>query len=267
MRIDPKDRVIVIAGASSGIGAATAIECGKMGMKVVLAARRIDKLKAVADRVGPSAISIECDVTKDEDVQRLVDQTIEKCGRLDVMFANAGYGLFAPVLETTEQEMRDIFETNFWGTIRCIQKAAPVMQRGGHIVICSSGASEISVPFYGFYAATKAAQDSIGGALRAELTDRGIFVTTVHPVGTKTSFFDVVTEVSREAGHGLNTPAPMVQTPEHVARRIAKCLRRPRPEVWPSNGARFGVAIMTAFPRLCSIVLLKMMRRREGVTT
>src|SRR5690606_28004950 len=112
-----------------------------------------------------------------------------------------------------------------------------------------------------------AAQDQIAGALRAEVHRDNIHVTSVHPIGTRTELFDVVAELSprRRDGEGdasLNTPDLFIQTPQHVARCIVRCLRRPRPEVWPSNATRFGVALTTAFPRFSAWVQQRIYDRR-----
>ena len=238
-------------------------------MNVVVAARREEKLQQVATEIeqrGVRALPVVCDVRHDDDVQRLFDTTVNTFGRLDVLFANAGYGFFGSVLDTSDQQMRDIFETNFFGTIRCIQAAAPVIRRTseqGHVIICSSAASEISVPMYGFYSATKSAQDSIGGALRAELHNQGVYVTTVHPIGTRTAFFDVVKQGSLNAGAGLNTPGIMTHKVERVAGAIVRCLRRPKPEVWPSVATRFAVAFATAVPSFGAWVLRRVLLRHK----
>jgi len=259
------DRVIIITGGSSGIGKATALVCAKAKMRVVIAARREDELQALAAQIendGGQALAVVCDVTRDEDVTALITRTVEAFGRLDVMFANAGYGYFSRVLETSAQAQRDIFETNFFGTVRCIEAAVPVMRETsdrGHVLICSSAASEIAVPMYGYYSATKAAQDSIGGALRAELHTQGIMVSTVHPIGTRTGFFDTVRTMSPDAGDGLSTPDAMMQTPEKVAALVLRCLRRPTAEVWPSVVTRFVLALTTAMPTLSAWVIRRMM--------
>lgn len=260
----------MIAGASAGIGAATAEQCARAGMRVALAARRADRLRELAEKLqslGAETLEVVCDVRLDADVRDLIDQTIDRFGRIDVLFANAGYGFFESTLDAADEQIRDIFETNFFGTIRCIRAALPHMIAAGrgHILITSSAASEISIPNYGYYAATKAAQDSIGGALRAEVAPSGIDVTTIHPIGTVTEFFDVTEQVSRNAGGGLNTPRSMMQSADHVARCIVRCLRKPKPEVWPSTITRFALAATTAFPRLSAWLLNRIARRSDRV--
>lgn len=259
-------KTILITGASSGIGKATAIAAAKAGMRVALVARGLEALEATARLIhdaGGKAIAIPCDVCDDENVQTLFEQTLEKLGPLDVMFANAGYGIFGRIEETTDQQIRDMFETNFYGTVRCIKQAVPIMrnQQHGHILICSSACSEISLPMYGYYGATKAAQDSIAGSLRAELSDTKINVSSVHPIGTYTGFFDQVAKHAGKDSVGLNTPDAMMQKPEHVANKILKCIAKPKPEVWPHWPTRYGVALATAFPSLARYALKKMYNR------
>lgn len=275
MRRDLTDRVIVITGGSSGIGATTAVMCAREGMDVVLAARREPQLKEVAQRIealGRRALTVVCDVNRDEDVTELMRRAVDHFGRLDVLFANAGYGLFSSILDTSDAQMRAIFETNYFGTLRCIRAAVPIMLGDqanggggngqvsvgdrGHILICSSAVSEIGLPLNGAYCATKAAQDSIGGALRAELHEQGITVSTIHPVGTRTDFFDIAGDPSAS-----NTPDSFMQDPERVAGAIVKCLHKPKPEVWPHWPTRLGMAICTALPGVTASAMRKQLRK------
>lgn len=278
MRRKLNDRVIAITGASSGIGAATALACAEVGMDVALGARRQDRLNETAARVreaGRDALVIPCDVDRDEDVNRLIDEAVSKFGRLDAVFANAGVGLFGPVATTLDEHARGIFETNFFGTLRVIRASVPALRRQGrgHILICSSAVSEIGLPMYGLYCATKAAQDSVASALRAELAHEGIDVSSVHPVGTRTDFFETTRVRSGVATNGFNTPSVLVQTPEKVARAVVKCLRRPKPEVWPQPLSRVGLAIVTACPIFNAMSMRNLMRKRfsainhEGMAT
>jgi short-subunit dehydrogenase len=265
------DKLIVITGASSGIGAATALACARAGMDVVLAARRVEKLQDVAKQIegfGRKALPVACDVDRDEDVQRLFDRSWETFGRLDVAFANAGYGFFGNVLDTDLQAHRDIFETNFYGTLRTLRAATPYLRRTDaglkHLLICSSIVSEIGIPQFSAYCATKAAQDSVAGSMRAELADEGIHVTSVHPVGTTTEFGDQARAQSADeemAQRGTNTPDAFTQTAEHVADCIVRALRKPRPEVWPMRSARYVAALATASPRLAAWLMRRHMRK------
>lgn len=268
---DLSNKLIVITGASSGIGAATALACARAGMDVVLAARRVEKLEEVAGQIralGRRALGVGCDVTRDEDVADLFERSWGEFGRIDAAFANAGYGLFGSVLDTDLQVHRDIFETNYYGTLRTVREAVPYLNKTGgglkRLLICSSVVSEVGIPMFGAYCATKAAQDSIAGAMRAELSDEGITVTSVHPVGTSTEFGKQAREHSAEnaaSKRESNTPKAFEQTADHVAKKIVNSLRRPRPEVWPSPLARCAAALTTLSPRVSAWVMRRHMRK------
>ncbi len=276
MIVDLQGRVIAITGASGGIGAATAVAAAEAGMDVAIAARRADRLEQVAQRVeatGRRCVAVVCDVNRDDDVGRLIQQTLDQLGRLDVIFANAGYGLSKEIMATTDDQMRQIFETNFYGTLRCIRAAIPairqtakrlcaadpssVMRRySGHVLITSSVLSEVSLPRFGAYSATKAAQDSIAGALRAELAEEGVFVTSVHPSTTRTEFFEVVARRSGPVPSLSDAvPKPFTQSPQQVAAAVVRCLKRPRAEVWPMPGTALAMAMCSAMPALTSWLL------------
>ncbi|MFA9479468.1 SDR family NAD(P)-dependent oxidoreductase [Phycisphaerales bacterium AB-hyl4] len=262
-------KVIFITGASSGIGAATARLCIAAGMNVALFARREAKLRELAgelDATGERVLVVAGSVERDEDIAEALEQTVQRFGRLDAVFANAGYGLCMSVMGMTDEQHHGIFETNYFGTVRTLRAAVPLLRQTAdglkHVLVCSSAASEISLPLYGAYAATKAAQDSIAGALRAELSGEGFSVTTVHPVGTKTEFFSTAGRLSNRKieDDTPNTPAMFAQTAEQVARPIVRALRRPRPEVWPMMPVRFGLAMATAFPRLAAWAMRRQYR-------
>ncbi len=255
MKKDLTDKVIVITGASSGIGAATAHLAAEAGMDVVLAARREERLAEVAGhvrKVGRNALVVPCDVTDDQQVDHLVAKTLDEFARLDVMFANAGYGFMAPFQTMDLQQERHIWEVNYFGCERCVRAAIAPMRRqgGGHILITSSIVGRIGLPFYTAYSATKSAQDALAMGLRLELEDDGIDVSVIYPIGTKTEFFKVSAELGGRDTISENTPQSLMQTPEQVARRIVGCLRKPCMEVWPARWSRYGANLGLMLPRL-----------------
>lgn len=260
---DLTNKVIFITGASSGIGRATAVACAEAGMHVSLVARRGDKLQKAAAQIaglGHKAHFFTADVCKPEEMQRAFADCVSVFGRLDAVFANAGYGQVVNVLEMSEADERAMFETNYFGTTRTLRLAVPYLRESAdglkHLLVCSSAASEIGLPTLGVYSATKAAQDSVAGALRAELHSEGFKVTSVHPIGTKTDFMAVAGETENN-----NTPAAFQQTPEQVADRIVNALRKPKPEVWPSRMTRLGLALGTLSPRFASWAMRRHYRK------
>lgn len=264
----PRDlhgKVILITGASSGIGAATAAACADAGMHVSLIARRADALQSQARMIaslGHKTHYFAADVCDNSAMRSAIEDCYAKLGRLDAVFANAGFGQIVNVMDMVEQDERDMFETNYFGTTRTLRLAYPYMANtdGGlrHMLVCSSAASEIGLPTLGVYSATKAAQDSVAGALRAELNDEGFSVTSVHPIGTKTDFMRVAGETENN-----NTPPALQQTPEKVAKHIVAALRRPRPEVWPSGVTRWGLALGTLSPHFSAWAMRRHYRKLQ----
>lgn len=268
MPIDLRGKPIAITGASSGIGEATAIACAAAGMPVVLGARREDRLKAVVGRIraaGGHAVAVACDVDRPEDSQRLVETAVSEFGGIYAVFANAGYGFESQVLDMSPDRIEHIFRTNFYGTMHTLWAAAPRMlkARAGHLLICSSCLSKLSVPMYAAYSATKAAQDHFGRALRLELAGTGVHCSTVHPVQTRTEFS--TRTVAESGGKSvMSGSGSSSQTPETVARAIVRCLRSPKGEVWTSRTTRLIFALATAWPGLADRLIAREWRRRAG---
>ena len=270
MAIDLKGKPIAIAGASSGIGRATAIACARAGMPVALGARRVNKLDDVAEEIeqlGGMAWAVQVDVTSPSQCRAFIERSESEFGPLHAVFANAGFGFERPIHETTDDQMREIFETNFFGTLNVIHPAIErFLERGsGHVLICSSSIGKMAIPGYGAYCATKAAQWHIGRAMRHELKPFGVAVSTVHPIGTRTEFFE---EARRRSGGGSlveNTPKAFIQPPERVATAIVACLRRPRTEVWTSLPSRLGLGALSMFPRLGDIAMDRFARRQVEI--
>ncbi len=259
------DQVIIITGASSGIGAATSIECAKAGMNVLLNARREEKLHAVAEQVrhaGAEAEVVVGDVTDQRISARMLDAAQQRFGRFDVVFANAGYGLEKPAVEVSQEQLRHIFEVNFFAATDLLNEAAQRLlaeHRPGHLLMCSSCLAKFTLPLYSAYSATKAAQSHLCRAMRIELEPHSIDVSSVYPITTATEFFEVAQRLSgREAGRASvpdHARRGFVQSPQRVARAIVRCLRRPKPEVWTSHTVRTVAAVMTMFPSFMDVVM------------
>jgi short-subunit dehydrogenase len=199
---------------------------------------------------------VQCDVSREEDCRRLISSAVEKFGRIDTLVCNAGYGEFRRMLETTPDQMEAIFRTNVFGTMDCIRAAAPIMMRQelrdgwrGQVMIVSSAAGRRGLPFFGPYAATKAAQLSLAEALRVELSSKNIAVTSVHPIGTRTEFFDVAQTRSGKL-MPKRVSVDIMQDADTVARKMVRGIERPRPEVWPFWPHRYLLGFATMFPGL-----------------
>jgi NADP-dependent 3-hydroxy acid dehydrogenase YdfG len=207
----------IITGASSGIGAATARRLHALGASVTLAARRTERLQALADEL-PGSRAVTTDVTDPEQLARLVAEALAAFGRVDVLVNNAGQGLHVPVLELDPVDLRAVFELNVVASLVAMQYVVPVMARsgGGAVVNVSSATTLHAFPGVGGYAATKAALTMLSDVGRLELADRGVVVSVVFPRVTDTEFHTVL-----RAG----SPAPGLRRvpkdpPDLVARAI-----------------------------------------------
>lgn len=270
MAIDLRGRTIIVTGASSGIGAATAELCAAEGMNLVLNARRPDRLQEVVDRVrasGGKAVPVVGDVTSAAVLAQLLDAAAENFGGFHAVFANAGYGLERPGHELDE-DLRRIFEVNFFASHGLMREAARRLidaGRPGHLLACSSCLARFPLGNYAAYSATKAAQWHLCRAMRVELAPHRIDVSCVLPITTETEFHQVSKGQSGRDRPGETVPdhAPrlFVQSPQRVAGAIVKCLRRPRAEVWTSFTVRAVAAALTFSPTFLDFVMRSAMRK------
>jgi NADP-dependent 3-hydroxy acid dehydrogenase YdfG len=187
MKIDRS--VCIVTGASSGIGAATARQLAGLGARVVLAARRTDRLEALA-RELPGAVAVTTDVTVDGEFEHLVAETVDRFGGVDVLVNNAGQGLHVPLEQLDPVDLRAVFELNVVAPLRGMQAVLPSMRStgGGAVVNVSSATSLRVFPGLGGYSATKAALNMLSQVARIELADAGVTVSVVYPSVTATEF-------------------------------------------------------------------------------
>jgi NADP-dependent 3-hydroxy acid dehydrogenase YdfG len=225
----PDEPVLVITGASTGIGAATARRAVEFGYRVVLAARSEDKLTALADELGgeDKALATRCDVTDWDDQQALVATTLDRFGRLDAYFANAGFGAKRGFLEETVEHWKSMIDTNVLGAALSIRASLPHFreQNRGHMVLTSSLAGRRALPG-SLYSATKHAVTAMGEALRQEVADTDIKVTLIEPGAVDTPFFEnrptnalEADDVARAVMFALTQP-PHVDVNEILVRPI-----------------------------------------------
>ena len=263
---------MVITGASAGIGKALAEVLSARGAKLVLAARRAERLAELNRALGGGHLAVPTDVADPVQCESLVHRTAKRFGRLDTLVCNAGYGILRPVAGTSADELRAMFQTNVFGTTDCIRAAVPVMRRQeplaggwrGQVVIVSSAAARRGLPYFGAYSATKAAQLALAEAMRVELRDDRIAVTSVHPIGTETEFGDV--SAGHSGGRRPTTSGEVRQSAETVAKSMVRAIERPRPEVWPFRPTRWAVALGTLMPSVVDRVLGKRVAVEEGET-
>jgi len=221
--------VLVITGASSGIGAATARRATEFGMRAVLAARSSSRLEELAAELGghENAIAVSCDVTRWEDQQALVERTLEHFGRMDAFFANAGFGAQRGFLNESVEHWKAMIDTNVYGCALSIRAALGHFrdQDAGHMLLTSSVAGRRTLPG-SLYSATKWAVTAMGHALRAEVAETPIKVTLIEPGMVDTPFFENRPEgalepddIARAAMFALTQP-PHVDVNEVLVRPV-----------------------------------------------
>jgi len=218
------DKVFLITGASTGIGAATARQAADAGFKVVLAARSEEKLRALADETG--GLAVRCDVTEWDEQQALVARTLDEFGRLDVAFANAGFGGARGFTSGSPEEWKSMVLTNVYGAALTIRAAYDALvASSGHLLLTSSVAGRRALPG-SFYSVTKHAVTAMGESARQELTEKGVRVTLIEPGVVDTPFFDNKPKIrALEADDIARAVMFAVQQPPHVS--VNEILVRP----------------------------------------
>ncbi|MFE5028855.1 SDR family oxidoreductase [Streptomyces sp. NPDC056656] len=217
---------VLVTGASSGIGAATARAASRAGARVVLLARREERIRQLAEELG-EALAVPCDVTDRTQVEEAVRDAVEKFGRIDVLVNNAGQGLQATVDAIDPDDFRALLELNLVAPLVTMQAVLPVMrqQGAGAIINVSSGITWSTLPGSGAYAASKAGLQKLSAIARAEVADAGIAVSLMFPSITETEFVGTVRgsvedALQMEASSGLQP-----QSPEGVADAILGLIR------------------------------------------
>jgi NAD(P)-dependent dehydrogenase (short-subunit alcohol dehydrogenase family) len=247
-------KVAIVTGASSGIGEATARELARRGATVVLTARGEEKIRALEQEIsdrGGRALAVVSDVADRASVEALVERTVREFGSPDILVNNAGLGLSGRISEVRPADLRHVFEVNTVGPLNCIQAALPHMGRGGRIINVSSVIGKRAIPKVGGYCATKFALNALSDALRVEVAERGITVTSVYPGTTRTAF----RESSRRTRDEKRGWRPKGVSPERVAVKIADAAGKGGRDVYVTLQDRLFVAGATLLPGLMDRVL------------
>ena len=230
-----KGKVVIITGASSGIGLATAKLLSDKGAKVVLAARSEEIIKKLEKELSNS-LAIKTDITKEEDVKNLVKKTIEKFKRIDILINNAGQGIHGFTVENTNiNDYKKIMELNVFSVVRMMQEVIPPMKKqgGGMIINISSMLSKMYIPYLAAYSSTKYAINSISLTARQELAKDKIIVSIVLPKMTSTNFMknSIKAEAQWRPNSNPNGQMPQVDSPEKVAEKILDAIKKEEAEV------------------------------------
>jgi len=240
--VNLSERVIVLTGASSGIGRATALALGRRGARIALAARREPLLQTLADevfRAGGEGLVAPTDVADDHQVRQLVQATIDRWGHIDVVIGNAGIWHHGAIEETGPDLWEKIMRIDYLSNVSLTLAALPFMTHGGHFIFMNSLDGKRGVPAEGAYAAAKHALTGFTGVARQELAERGIAVTGIHAGRVDTAMIE-----------RLDVPSVQRKTSaETAAKAVISAIRRPRPEVYvPAVRGRLYVWFSTLTP-------------------
>jgi short-subunit dehydrogenase len=251
------EQVIVLTGASSGIGLVTARMAAKQGAKLVVAARSEEALRQLVAEItaaGGEAIHVMADVAEEDDVQRIADEAVKRFGGFDTWVNNAGVSVYGTLLEVPREDMRQVFETNFWGLVNgSLVAARHLRSRGGAIVNVGSTLSDRAIPLQGMYSASKHAVKGFTDALRMELEamDAPVSVSLVKPAAIDTPY-------TKHARNYLDVEPknpPPVYAPEVVAEVILHCATHPLRDVFAGAGGKLMSAQGYYAPRLTDIYM------------
>jgi short-subunit dehydrogenase len=257
-------KVVVITGASMGIGEAIARLFADQGSKVVLLSRDAARAEAARQRIGHQehTLAMACDVRHREDIDRVVGLTLHHFQRIDVWINNAGHGILDAVASVDMAAVRSTFDTNFFGALEAMQAVIPVMKRqgGGTIVNISSVAGHVPLPFHALYSGTKFAMNAVGKAARIELKTSGINVLTVCPGYVQTGFGD--NSIKGKEQKQVRPAGLKGITAERVARAVLEGCRKQKREVVVPWTMHPLIKLYQLFPGLVEWGMVKMARKQ-----
>lgn len=254
------NQVVLITGASSGIGALTARKLAEHGAIPILTARSGEKLEQVGALIPGAHDRIVMDVTDETQVNAAVRSVLERYGRIDVLINNAGYGIFESFENTTVDEFAGMMDINYMGVVRCTKSVLPHMLAAGrgHVVNVASLAGKIGSAKSSAYSATKHAVLGFTNALRQEMSGRNIAITAINPGPVDTPFFDK----ADPSGQYVENMRFFLLRPEQVADAILKAIKKRKPEVnLPFMGAA-GIKLYQMFPRLADKLAYRLINKK-----
>ena len=268
MQSNPSSPVILITGASAGIGAATARVLAKAGCRLALAARRKERLEDLAQelksRHNTDALVLVVDLQQPDQVRTMVEAVVQKFGRIDVLINNAGVLRMAPLTEMAGNDLADLMNTNVWPVIHSIRAAVPFMakQGGGHIINVASGVSRRGLPYMAAYSATKWAVAGLTEGLGIELAPKHNRFTTVYH-GVIDTDMPRTLDRSRFPAEYPDLAGSRLPV-ERVAEAIARAVRRQPAEVYVPGWLRYAAWFCTICPAWVDRVILRHYRIRAG---
>jgi short-subunit dehydrogenase len=264
-----RDKVVLITGASSGIGEELALQLAQAGAKLTLAARRIELLEALVQKIASAGsakpLAVACDVTRDGDLERAVAESVRQWGKLDVAIANAGFGVVGPLKKLSLEDYRRQFETNVFGVLRTIYAALPeIERRKGSIVIMGSISGWGAAPGTSPYAMSKFALRALANSVAPELERCGVKVTLISPGFVASNIRRIDNRGKFHPGAKEPVPAWLVMDTGKAVRQMLRAVARGRREAIITGHGKILVALERLAPWVVRAVGKRMTASRPG---
>ena len=258
--MDFKNKVVLITGASSGIGRESAVEFAKLGANIILVSRTKEKLEQVADELKKYNVIIlvcQCDVSKKDQVKEMSKTVLEKFDSVDILVNNAGFAIYGSVHDLSIDDIESQMETNYFGMVYCIKYFLPLMleKKSGHIVNVASVAASFGLPGIASYCASKFAMLGFSEGLKHELKNSGVGITVVSPIMVRTNFFE------HPSFEKMPKFSPISLSSKTVAKAILKAANSPRLEIIVPSLVRGAVWLKNTFPYFINPILGKAFKK------
>ena len=263
--MDFKNKIVLITGASSGIGRQTAIEFAKLGSSIILVARRKDKLEQVENELkqfNVKTLVCVCDVSKKYQVEEMSKIVLKKFHSVDILINNAGFAIYGSVRDLSISDIESQMETNYFGMVYCTKNFLPLMieKKSGHIVNVASVAASFGLPGIASYCASKFAMLGFSEGLKHELNGTGVGITVVSPIMVKTDFFD------HPSFEKMPKYSPTSLSAKTVAKAIVKASSSSRLEIITPSIVRIAVWLKHTFPYFINPILGKSFKKQLDST-
>lgn len=263
-----KDKVTIVTGASSGIGLAIALEMVRLGAKVVLAARNIDKLNelsAIIQNMGGSCLIVKTDVTKENQCKELVDKTIENYHKIDILINNAGISMRANFMDLSTDVLKKVIDTNFWGAVYCTKYALQhIHSSKGSIVGISSVSGVTPLPGRTGYVASKHALDGFLKTVRVENMESGIHVMLVHPGFTTSNIRNVALNSKGEPQAETPLDESKLMSAENVAKAVTKGILRKKRNVNLTFEGKLAIWLYRHAPNTAEYLIFRKLKKERN---
>lgn len=264
-----RDKVVFVTGASSGIGAELARQLGRTGAKLTLAARRKELLESVARKItaagGAEPLAVQCDVTRDNDLKGAVAETIRQWGKLDVVIANAGFGVVGALRNLSIEDYQRQFDTNVFGVLRTIYAALPEIERShGNVVVIGSVSGWAASPGASAYAMSKFAVRALANSITPELAQSGVKVTLISPGFVESDIRRVDNRGVFHAGEKDPIPAWLIMSAEEATKQILRAVAKGKREAIITGHGKILVTLERFTPWLLRMIGRKMAAGGRG---